>query len=259
MKFNRFLEHFICIIIAAFLLRALFFCYPEPVFQHLLYRSQSPLFISDANLFASVYISRGAFFINFFIIYFFFVGIYVIISSAFIHKESFFISSIFYFFLYALIYSFVINEFDLSYVPSYTNQLETSAIWWKIFERGDANSLIEQYMGTLQDLSFYVLIYFRFYFMLREYTQYILKITYDIINNQVQLRFTRKVRYQIIYNWILRIMKLCPLFYFFGGDSVASDFIVFIVIIYFLEVNYFFYRFLIYLNRYQEKINYIAL
>ncbi len=247
-----FLEYIICTIISILFIRIFFFIYPEPFFQHVFIRTQRPLFISDVNLFASIYIYRGGFIIIYIFFVFFFLGLGVFLISVFILKEfQKYIKLILYFF-YIQILSILITDFDLAYVNiDRLNSDLNHKYWWTVFERGDAVSYREQYFGILYDLFFYFSFVYVIIICEWEFSWFNNWFIYEHYNFDVNIIcIYNGLQKYLNFFWIYRIFNVIPLFYFFGGEGVFSDQYLFIYSFIFIEINIILIRFFIFIKLY---------
>ncbi len=289
-------EYLVTIILVITILSLIYFINPEPFIQYILSNSQRPLFISDSNQFASIYIYRGIHIVIFYVITFIILGIAIYISSSLILKEWLICIHVLGFILYAQISSFIINEFDLSYTSSInagqvykhypTDEYNLNYSWWNIFERGDAISFRDQYIGVLQDLFIYFIIYNLFSILIRihgniwfidrrssvaslsvvidqrsslsEASELLVpaSLNYYIntsslsktsINNKMAIKVINYRKTQIIV-WLIRIINVVPLFYFIGGEGYISDRLVLILSIVCVEIFILIIRFFSYLK-----------
>ena len=251
-----------------------FFCYSEPIFQHFFYRAQRPLFISDGNLFASIFMQIIFFYIYFFFSFIFFFGIIFFFISSFRKTEIKFFKIIFFTFVYTQFIAFFINEFDISFINSFNNVSNNNIYsWWNLFERTDSLALREQYFGFFKDIFFYFICFYLRVFCILQFPYNLINYFFIELNSKNKIYFYRKfikhysedtfsykfykniTRFckKVLFIFVFRIFKLLILFYFIGGEGFFSDICVVIASFFFIEGCIYIFRFLIYLQAF--KVN----
>lgn len=228
--------------LVSFLLSWLFiFSGPEYFFSYFIYRFQGIFFIADANILASLFIQRITFLSWSLFFPIILISIYYNVCSSFTKLEIGWVKGILSSFRVAHIGAFIVNEYDLSYIPIELNNSAVNGGYFSI-ERTDFSSYINQYIGFYWDLFYCIFAYFCYWIFFTE------------VGNFYKLIVDEKSR--VIFSWVYRIVVFSIIYYFFGGDFETSN-IQFILFIFFrIEVGLVFQRLLVYLRMFQGTQNY---
>lgn len=223
--------------LASFLLSWLFiFSGPEYFFSYFIYRFQGIFFIADANILASLFIQRITFLSWCLFFPIILISIYYSICSSFTKLEISWVKGILSSFMIAHVGAFVINEYDLSYIPIELNSSAVNGGYFSI-ERTDFSSYINQYIGFYWDLFYCIFAYLCYWILFIEVGSF-----YKLIIDE---------KSRVIFSWVYRLVMFSLLYYFFGGDNETSNiyFILFIFIR--IEISIALQRLLVYLRMYK--------
>lgn len=224
--------------LASFLLSWLFiFSGPEYFFSYFIYRFQGIFFIADANILASLFIQMITFLSWCLFFPIILLSIFYSICSSFTQLEVGVVKGVLTSFMVAHVGAFVINEYDLSYIPINLNSSAVHGGYFSI-ERTDFSSYINQYTGFYWDLFYCLFAYFCYWIVFLE------------VGSIYKLIIDEKTR--VFFSWVYRIVVFSFLYYFFGGDGETSNiwFILFIFIM--VEVGLILQRLLVQLRMYKR-------
>lgn len=223
--------------LVSFLLSWLFiFSGPEYFFSYFIYRFQGIFFIADANILASLFIQRITFLSWCLFFPIILISIYYTICSSFTNLEIGWVKGILFSFRVAHIGAFIINEYDLSYIPIELNNSAVNGGYFSI-ERTDFSSYIIQYIGFYWDLFYCLFAYFCYWILFTEVGSF-----YKLIIDKES---------RVIYSWVYRIIVFTIIYYFFGGDFKTSNIYFIFYTFLRIEIGLVLQRLLVYLRMFQ--------